>query len=141
MRLRRNGGSVLAAELKALGGRHWLPDTEVTMADRPYSTRAQKALELSHRTAATLGDDFVGTEHLLIGLLEEETGPAAQILNHLGVTTDRVREVLTVMRPNGDRAVSGRYSRRLRYRCTRRAICGSSLRSQLFGSPAAEQWR
>jgi ATP-dependent Clp protease ATP-binding subunit ClpA len=69
------------------------------MADRPYSTRAQKALELSHRTAATLGDEFVGTEHLLIGLLEEKTGPAAQILNHLGVTTDRVREVLTVMRP------------------------------------------
>ena len=68
------------------------------MANRPYTTRAQNALEFSDRTAATLGDEFVGTEHLLIGLLEEETGPAAQILNHLGVTTDQVREVLTVMR-------------------------------------------
>lgn len=64
------------------------------MPDRPYSTRAQQALELAHRTAETLGDEFVGTEHVLIGLLEERTGPAAQILNHLGVSTDQVRELL-----------------------------------------------
>jgi ATP-dependent Clp protease ATP-binding subunit ClpA len=64
------------------------------MADRPYSTRAQRALELAHGASAALGDEFVGTEHLLIGLLEERTGPAAQILNHLGVTSDQVRELL-----------------------------------------------
>jgi ATP-dependent Clp protease ATP-binding subunit ClpC len=61
------------------------------MGDRPFTTRAQHALELADAHAAQLGNEYVGTEHLLIGLLEEKTGPAAQILNHLGVTTDSVR--------------------------------------------------
>jgi ATP-dependent Clp protease ATP-binding subunit ClpA len=61
------------------------------MSDRPFTTRAQRALELADASAAQLGTEYVGTEHLLIGLLEEKTGPAAQILNHLGVTTDSVR--------------------------------------------------
>ena len=64
------------------------------MANRAYTTRAQTALRLAESSAATLGDDFIGTEHLLIGLLEEKTGPAAQILSRLGVTTDEVREIL-----------------------------------------------
>lgn len=57
----------------------------------PFTTRAQRALELANEAAATLGTEYVGTEHLLVGLLEEKTGPAAQILHHLGVTTERVR--------------------------------------------------
>jgi len=61
------------------------------MGDRPFTTRALRALELADATAAQLGNEYVGTEHLLIGLLEEKTGPAAQILNHLGVSTDSVR--------------------------------------------------
>ena len=62
------------------------------MPDRPYSTRAQRALELADASAARLGDPFIGPQHLLIGLLEEPNGPAAQVLNHLGVTTEIVRE-------------------------------------------------
>jgi ATP-dependent Clp protease ATP-binding subunit ClpC len=61
------------------------------MDARPYTTRAQRALELAGANAARLGQPYVGTEHLLIGLLEEETGPAAQVLNHLGVTAEGVR--------------------------------------------------
>ena len=61
------------------------------MTKRPFTSRAQRALALADETAARLGREYVGTEHLLIGLLEEKTGPAAQILSHLGVTTDRVR--------------------------------------------------
>ncbi len=64
------------------------------MAQRPYSSRAQDALNLAQSASAALGKEFVGTEHILIGLLEEKTGPAAQILNHLGVTADRVRTLL-----------------------------------------------
>jgi len=37
------------------------------MDQRPYTTRAQKALALAHTAAVNLGDDFVGTEHVLIG--------------------------------------------------------------------------
>ncbi|MCA1838103.1 MAG: hypothetical protein LC674_04895, partial [Actinobacteria bacterium] len=43
------------------------------MANRPYTTRAQKALELSDSASASLGHEFIGTEHLLIGLPEEKT--------------------------------------------------------------------
>jgi ATP-dependent Clp protease ATP-binding subunit ClpC len=69
------------------------------MADRPYTTRAQRALALAERTAATRGDEFVGTEHLLLGLLAERTGPAAQILDRLGVTAGRVEQLLADARP------------------------------------------
>lgn len=62
------------------------------MPERPYSTRAQRALDLADATAARLGLPYIGPEHLLIGLLEEPNGPAAQVLNHLGVTAETVRE-------------------------------------------------
>ena len=68
------------------------------MDQRPYTTRAQRALALANAAAAHLGDEFVGTEHVLIGLLDEETGPAAQMLGHLGVTNARIRELLMEMR-------------------------------------------
>lgn len=58
---------------------------------RPLTSRAQRALDLADARAADLGLEYVGTEHLLMGLLEEATGPAAQLLNHLGVTADGVR--------------------------------------------------
>jgi ATP-dependent Clp protease ATP-binding subunit ClpC len=61
------------------------------MSARPYTSRAQRALALADGEAQTLGHAYIGTEHLLLGLLEEKTGPAAQILNHLGVTVDAVR--------------------------------------------------
>ena len=64
------------------------------MAQRPYSTRAQRALDLAQTASANLGKEYIGTEHILIGLLEEQTGPAAQILTHLGVTADQVRRLL-----------------------------------------------
>ena len=62
------------------------------MPDRPLTTRAQAALTLADAAAARLGHEYIGTEHLLVGLLEEKTGPAAQLLNHLGITVERVRE-------------------------------------------------
>ena len=68
------------------------------MDQRPYTTRAQRALALANAAAAHLGDEFVGTEHLLIGLLDEETGPAAQMLGHLGVTSARIREIVLELR-------------------------------------------
>ena len=68
------------------------------MYDRPFSSRAKKSLELAQSASAALGDAYVGTEHLLLGLLEEKTGPAAQILDHLGVTSDRVRALVLQMR-------------------------------------------
>ena len=63
------------------------------MATRPYTTRAQHAMAVAEATAVQLGHEAVGTEHLLIGLLDDRLSPAAQVLSHLGVTTEAVRKV------------------------------------------------
>ena len=64
---------------------------DIAVTERPFTTRAHRALALADEAAARLGHEYVGTEHLLVGLLEEKTGPAALILSQLGVTVDRVR--------------------------------------------------
>jgi len=58
----------------------------------PFTPRAKKALELSLREALALGHNYIGTEHLLLGLLREEHGLAARLLTGLGAGHDRVRE-------------------------------------------------
>ena len=64
---------------------------EVTHVDLPYTSRARKALELSIAEANDLGHDHVGGEHLLLGLLREDKGIAAQVLNHAGVSLEAAR--------------------------------------------------
>jgi ATP-dependent Clp protease ATP-binding subunit ClpA len=59
--------------------------------DLPYTSRAKKVLELSMEEARDLNHDYVGTEHLLLGLLREERGIAAQLLVDSGVTLDHAR--------------------------------------------------
>lgn len=60
----------------------------------PYTSRAKRVLELAMMAARDLNHSHVGTEHLLIGLLREQKGVAAQVLVHSGVTLDRVTVVL-----------------------------------------------
>ena len=57
----------------------------------PYTARAKKVLELSMLEARDLQHSYVGTEHVLLGLLREEKGIAAQVLNSVGVTLDDAR--------------------------------------------------
>jgi len=59
-----------------------------TGPDLPYTSRAKKVLELSMSNARDLNHSYVGTEHLLLGLLAEEKGIAAQVLTDRGVTLD-----------------------------------------------------
>ncbi len=59
--------------------------------DLPYTSRAKKILELSMSEARELNHSFVGTEHLLLGVLAEEKGIGAQVLMNLGVTLERAR--------------------------------------------------
>jgi len=58
----------------------------------PFTARAKKVLELSLREALALGHHYIGTEHLLLGLLREGEGIAAQVLTRLGADHARVRE-------------------------------------------------
>jgi len=58
----------------------------------PFTPRTKKVLELSLREAQRLGDDHIGTEHILLGLVRESEGVGAQILVRLGANLDRVTE-------------------------------------------------
>jgi prophage maintenance system killer protein len=60
----------------------------------PFTPQARRVLELSLREALSLGHHYIGTEHLLLGLLGEERGIAARVLTGLGADHDRVRERL-----------------------------------------------
>jgi ATP-dependent Clp protease ATP-binding subunit ClpC len=59
--------------------------------DLPYTSRAKKVLELAMTEARELNHSYVGTEHLLLGLLREEKGIAAQVLSDAGVTLEQSR--------------------------------------------------
>ena len=58
----------------------------------PFTPRAKKVLELSLREALQMGHNYIGTEHILLGLLREGEGVAARVLNSLGVTLNNVKE-------------------------------------------------
>ena len=58
----------------------------------PFTPRAKKVLELSLREALQLGHNYIGTEHILLGLIREAEGVAAQVLVKLGADLNRVRQ-------------------------------------------------
>jgi hypothetical protein len=58
----------------------------------PFTPRSKKVLELSLREARSLGHDYIGTEHILLGLIREGEGVAAQVLVKLGADLSRVRQ-------------------------------------------------
>src|SRR3984957_6536513 len=58
----------------------------------PFTPPAKKTLQLSLREAIALGHAYIGTEHILLGLLREDDGVAIRVLNGLGVDPDRVRQ-------------------------------------------------
>ena len=58
----------------------------------PFTPRAKKVLELSLREALALGHNYIGTEHILLGLLREGQGVGAEVLVRLGADQERVRQ-------------------------------------------------
>jgi ATP-dependent Clp protease ATP-binding subunit ClpC len=71
---------------------------QTTGPDLPYTSRAKKVLELAMNEARELNHSYVGTEHLLLGLLREEKGIAAQVLTDAGVNLDAARaETLRIL--------------------------------------------
>jgi ATP-dependent Clp protease ATP-binding subunit ClpC len=59
-----------------------------------FTQRARRVLSIAHQEAERSRNNNIGTEHLLLGLMEEEGGVAGRVLRELGMTTDRVREVI-----------------------------------------------
>ena len=70
----------------------------IALGELPYTSRAKKVLEFAMAEARELNHSYVGTEHLLLGLLREEKGIAAQVLNALGISLEEARaETLKVL--------------------------------------------
>jgi ATP-dependent Clp protease ATP-binding subunit ClpC len=66
----------------------------------PFTPRAKKVLELSLRESLQLGHGYIGTEHILLGLIREGDGVAAQVLVKLGADLNRVpQQVLQLLQP------------------------------------------
>jgi len=75
------------------------PEDPGAMAGRiPFTPRAKKVLQLSLREALRLGHNYIGTEHLLLGVIREGKGAAARALKDLGVTGDRTeKQIITAL--------------------------------------------
>jgi len=67
---------------------------QTTGPDLPYTSRAKKVLELAMSEARELDHSYVGTEHLLLGLMREESGVAAQVLRQKRLTLDGARAAI-----------------------------------------------
>src|ERR1700727_1815440 len=69
------------------------PDQKM-IGNIPYTPRVKKVIALAQKEAKNLNHTYVGTEHLLLGLLREGDGVAAKVLRSLGVYTDEVRQAI-----------------------------------------------
>jgi ATP-dependent Clp protease ATP-binding subunit ClpC len=72
-----------------------------------FTGRARRALGLAQDEAHRLGHNYIGTEHILIGLAREGNGVAAQVLGGLGADSDQIRVAVEAVIGRGDRAVQG----------------------------------
>jgi len=82
---------------------------EVTSGQIPFTPRAKKVLQLALREALSLGHNYIGTEHILLGLVREDEGVAARILLDFDADAEKIRsEVLRVLSEPQPRARRGR---------------------------------
>src|SRR5713226_5495297 len=79
------------------------------MADRfdKFTERARKVLQLAQEEAQRFNHNYIGTEHLLLGLVREGEGVAANVLTNLGVKLESVRKSIEFLIGRGDRTVAG----------------------------------
>ncbi len=95
----------------------------------PFTPRAKKVLELSLREALQLGHNYIGTEHMLLGLVREGEGVAAQVLTSLGADLSRVRQqVIQILSGYQGRETAGA------------GVGQSSSQEQTTGSPVLDQF-
>jgi ATP-dependent Clp protease ATP-binding subunit ClpC len=88
----------MRAEVEDLVGKGTTPPTSPI----PFTPRAKRVLELSLREALTIGHSYIGTEHILLGLIREGEGVASQVLLKLGVDLAALRaSIMDIMRGDG----------------------------------------
>ena len=111
------GGGVASAVLERLGAdsdeihqslQEYIKkgDTAPSADDLPYTSRSKKVLDLAMGQAAEMNHSYVGTEHLLMGLVLEDKGIAGQVLQRSGLRADQTKkEILEILRPHSEAAV------------------------------------
>src|SRR5438876_5580348 len=79
------------------------------MADRfdKFTERARKVLQLAQEEAQRFNHNYIGTEHILLGLVREQEGVAARVLANLGIGLPKVRSSVEFIIGRGDRIVMG----------------------------------
>ncbi len=100
----------------------------------PYTAKAKKAVDLANRIAKSLQHNYIGTEHLLLGLLKERSGTAAQVLMENGVELEKVMQLIEeLIAPNQQVLTVGtpEYSPR-----AERVLSGASREAARFHSEA-----
>lgn len=90
-------------EVEALIG-----EGDKTVTTIQYTPRAKKVIELSMDEARKLGHTYVGTEHILLGLIREGEGVAARVLSNLGVSLNKARQQVLQLLGSSDAASAGR---------------------------------
>ncbi len=88
--------SVRSQVVETIGQGHQSPSGHI-----PFTPRAKKVLELSLREALQLGHNYIGTEHILLGLIREGDGVAAQVLEKLGADLPKVRQTVIQLLSGG----------------------------------------
>jgi ATP-dependent Clp protease ATP-binding subunit ClpC len=96
--------SLTVEEVRAQVARLVGQGDEAPTGQIPFTPRAKKVLELSLREALTLGHDYIGTEHILLGLARENEGVAARVLREAGISAIEIHEAIIRLLPGPGRA-------------------------------------
>ena len=97
-----------------------VPESETATPQIPFTPRGRKVLEMSLREALSLGYNYIGTEHILLGLVRENEGVGMRILLDLEIDADAVRnEVIRMLSGPGGKSPEGVQTARQRGRTTR----------------------
>lgn len=92
-----------------------------------WTERSRQVIVLAQEEARTLKHNYIGTEHILLGLLREEQGIAARVLNGLGLTRDAVAEDITRIAGAGETVVPGQ----IPFTPRAKKVCEMALREAL----------
>jgi hypothetical protein len=106
-------GDEVRRQVEALVG----PGPKAVVDHFPFTPRSKKTLELALRNALGLGHDYIGTEHILLGILEVREGIAARILEGMGLTRRRAEDqIISALLAQGWTPPSKKARRRARHR-------------------------
>ena len=110
---------------------------EVTTGQIPFTPRAKKVLELALREALSLGHNYIGTEHILLGLVRENEGVAARILLDFDADAEKIRNEIIRMLSGPGRRQAGAGAPRERRRRARSSSTSSAATSRSRQSRAS----